>query len=207
MFFHLNHWEEPFPCGLDPQKVRAAFSHLAPLETPHLLLRRVRRTDAPDLYRYGANPRVTRYVLWDAYTRPQEAREYVRYLRSLYREGEPASLVLEHKADHCVMGTIGFNDWIFAHATAEIGYSLAEPYWGKGLATEAVDAFTRFAWSLGFHRLEAMHDLRNPASGRVLEKCGYTREGVLRGRIYNKGEWCDVAFYACLCPDAPPGFA
>ena len=59
MFFHLNHWEEPFPCGLDPQKVRAAFSHLAPLETPHLLLRRVRRTDAPDLYRYGANPRVT----------------------------------------------------------------------------------------------------------------------------------------------------
>jgi RimJ/RimL family protein N-acetyltransferase len=51
------------------------------------------------------------------------------------------------------------------------------------------------------NRLEAQHDVRNPASGRVMEKCGLRREGILRSRIRNKGEYIDVALWAVLRSD------
>jgi RimJ/RimL family protein N-acetyltransferase len=49
--------------------------------------------------------------------------------------------------------------------------------------------------------LEAQHDVRNPASGRVMQKCGLTQEGILRGRIMNKGEYIDTALYSILRSD------
>ena len=55
--------------------------------------------------------------------------------------------------------------------------------------------------SLPVNRLEAQHDVRNPASGRVMEKCGLRQEGILRSRILNKGEYVDVALYALLRSD------
>ena len=63
----------------------------------------------------------------------------------------------------------------------QLGYALAQAFWGKGYATEAVMAVT--AWALsqpGFHRVGALCDLENVASQRVLEKAGFQREGVLR---------------------------
>ena len=55
--------------------------------------------------------------------------------------------------------------------------------------------------SLPLNRLEAQHDVRNPASGRVMEKCGLRQEGILRDRIVNKGEYVDAALYAILRAD------
>lgn len=50
--------------------------------------------------------------------------------------------------------------------------------------------------SMDINRIEAQHELDNPASGRVMEKCGMRKEGVLRQRLYNKGKFVDVALYA-----------
>ena len=54
---------------------------------------------------------------------------------------------------------------------------------------------------LGLHRVEAQHETDNPASGRVMQKCGMRREGTLRGRILNKGRYVDVDLYAILRED------
>ena len=58
--------------------------------------------------------------------------------------------------------------------------------------------------SLEINRIEAQHELDNPASGRVMEKCGMQREGVLRQRLCNKGKYVDVALYAILHEDKRP---
>ena len=58
--------------------------------------------------------------------------------------------------------------------------------------------------SMDINRIEAQHELDNPASGRVMEKCGMRKEGVLRQRLYNKGKFVDVALYAILKDDARP---
>ena len=67
---------------------------------------------------------------------------------------------------------------------------------------EALRAVIRSVFAeLPVNRLEAQHDLRNPASGRVMEKSGMKKEGILRQRIRNKGEYVDVALFAILRSD------
>ena len=83
--------------------------------------------------------------------------------------------------------------------TAEIGYWLGEPFWGRGLATAAVSAFTAHAFAnLGLRRVFARVLDWNPASARVLEKCGYVLEGRLRRGAIKDGKVVDELLYAKL---------
>ena len=86
-----------------------------------------------------------------------------------------------------------------ARRTAEVGYWLGEPYWGRGIAVAALRAVTRQAFAA--HPLERLFALPfgpNRASQRVLEKAGYTREGVLRRAAVKDGQVLDHVVYAIL---------
>lgn len=68
--------------------------------------------------------------------------------------------------------------------------------------TEALAAVLRECFTvLRLHRVEAMHECDNPASGRVMEKCGMHHEGTLRGKVFNKGNFHDVELWAMLRED------
>lgn len=89
-----------------------------------------------------------------------------------------------------------------AHSAAELGYWVAAPAWGRGYATEAAAALCAYAFAaLGVHRIEARHLLRNPASGRVMQKLGMRREGVLRDAVRKWDRFEDLALYAVLAPE------
>ena len=82
---------------------------------------------------------------------------------------------------------------------AMFGYWLGRAYWGRGVATAAVAAFTDYALNKrGFIRLEAAIYAPNVASIRVLKKCGYTCEGVMRSAIIKNGEILDAYLYAIV---------
>ncbi len=175
------------------------FSCLPTLSTERLILRCAKRRDAASIFQYARNPNVARYVLWEAHESIRDSRAYVRYLRSQYRRGEPASYVLVRKEDGRVFGTIGFMSFDRENLCAEVGYSLAEDCWGQGFATEALRAVLRLSFeTMHLHRVEAQHDCCNPSSGRVMEKCGMHREGVLRKKIFNKGDYRDVVLWSVL---------
>ena len=90
-----------------------------------------------------------------------------------------------------------------AHRRAETGYWIGRAWWGRGFATEAVCAILDFAFDqLKLNRVEATHFTRNPASGRVMEKAGMTREGLHRERFLKNGRFEDVVQYAILATDA-----
>ena len=178
------------------------FSHLPVLETEDLLLRRIRQKDAADIYRYASDAEVARFVLWDPHRSPAETRSIVRDLRRRCRLGYPSSWAVTLRDTGRVIGTIGFVWYSAENASAELGYSFARDCWNRGYATQALKAVTGAAFRyLPVNRLEAQHDVRNPASGRVMQKCGFRREGILRNRIRNKGEYIDVALYALLRQD------
>ena len=100
------------------------------------------------------------------------------------------------------MGTIGYMDYNEDNATVEVGYSLAHWLWNGGYMTEALRRVIIYTFeAMDINRIEAQHELDNPSSGRVMEKCGMQREGVLRQRLYNKGKYVDVALYAILRGD------
>ena len=186
----------------DPVSPGAYFSSPPVLETRDLILRPLCRRDAKDIFAYSSDPEVARYVLWEPHRSIAETRDYLRYIRILYRQGAPSSWAIVLKSDGPVIGTIGFMWYSAENQSAEVGYSLSRAYWNRGYATQALSAVVRSAFDrLPLYRIEAQHDLRNPASGRVMEKCGFTREGIMRGRLLNKGEHIDVALFAILKTD------
>jgi RimJ/RimL family protein N-acetyltransferase len=91
------------------------------------------------------------------------------------------------------IGTMGLH-CNHGHHHAEVGYNIGIDHWGKGYATEALRAVVEFGFTrVGLARIHAGYYTRNPASGRVLEKCGFVQEG-LRPRMYERfGEWVDLA--------------
>lgn len=88
---------------------------------------------------------------------------------------------------------------------AEVGYWLGEPYWGRGIATEALEAFSAWAFEqFDLVRLQALVFGWNGASARVLEKAGYAFEARLRMSIFKDEQFTDACLYARLRPSLPP---
>ena len=172
------------------------------LETPRLILRRIAMRDAKDIFAYSCDVEVARHVLWSAQRSIAEAKEYCRYMMRRYRADEPSSWGVVEKATQRLVGTIGYMAFSEENASVEIGYSLARWCWNQGYATEALSRVIDYTFdAMDVNRIEAQHELDNPASGRVMEKCGMRREGVLRQRLYNKGKFVDVALWAILRGD------
>jgi RimJ/RimL family protein N-acetyltransferase len=83
--------------------------------------------------------------------------------------------------------------------SADFGYWLGEPYWGRGIMTEVVQAVAPEAMrAFDLVRLESWVFEWNPASMRVLEKCGFVREGVMRASAIKDGQLIDRAMYALV---------
>lgn len=175
------------------------------IETDRLLLRRMTMKDAPDIFAYSRDPEVARHVLWTAQKQLSEAKDYIRFMLRRYRDDLPSSWGVIDKESGRLVGTIGYMDYNEDNASVEVGYSLAKWMWGKGLMTEALRAVIDYTFdAMDINRIEAQHELDNPSSGRVMEKCGMIKEGILRQRLFNKGKFVDVALYSILRGDKRP---
>jgi ribosomal-protein-alanine N-acetyltransferase len=82
-----------------------------------------------------------------------------------------------------------------------IGYCITKSCWNKGIATEAGKALIKYFFDLGFNRIFSYHNPDNPSSGRVMQKCGMTFEGRIRGGSLFAGEICDCLQYSILKSD------
>ena len=186
----------------EPDTPQDFFARLPVIETERLILRKLTMRDASDMFRYCQDKEVARHVLWEAHTSILETRAYIRYNLYQYRSGEPASWCIVLRETNRVVGTIGYMSYNADNSTVEIGYSLAREQWGKGLMTEALLAVIGETFrTLKVHRIEAMHFTDNPASGRVMEKCGLIHEGHMRERICCKGVFRDVEMWGILRKD------
>ncbi len=88
--------------------------------------------------------------------------------------------------------------------SAEVGYWIGEPFWGKGIATRAVDLITRYGFSeLGLQRIFANTFEHNKASQQVLEKCGYSLEGIAKNAAIKNDLIIDEHKYAIIKSDYP----
>jgi len=172
------------------------------LETDRLILRTMTMRDAADVFLYSKDEEVARHVLWSAQKDISEAREYLRYMARRYRNDEPSSWGIIEKKTGRLVGTIGYMTYSEENNSVEVGYSLAHWLWNGGYMTEALSRVIEHTFdAMEINRIEAQHEITNPSSGRVMEKCGMLKEGVLRQRLYNKGRYVDVALYAIVKSD------
>lgn len=159
------------------------------LRTARLVLRPMTPQDAPDVTKWAGDFEVADTALNIPHPYPDGlAEEWIAMHGRAWREGREAVFAITARADGTLMGAIGLAGIDARHRHAELGYWLGRPFWGLGLATEAVRAVLHFAFeTLDLDRVFAHHFVRNPASGRVLEKVGMVREGRLRAHVRQWG--------------------
>jgi len=117
-----------------------------------------------------------------------------------FRERERVTLAITDSSGTLV-GAISLRLEL-GHERAELGYWIGVPYWGRGYATEAAGAMVGYGFKeLGLNRIFAHHLARNPASGRVMEKAGFTHEGFHRAHILKNGRFEDLHSFAVLRAD------
>ncbi len=162
----------------------ASMSDLQPaerLETERLVLRRFTDLDAEAIHaNWACDPEVSRFVCWKPHRELSDTRAYLDYVSERWSRGSAFDYGIERREDGVLIGAIAIRP---SGHQAELGYNLGRAFWGHGYATEAVRGLTDWALAQpSIYRVYALHDVDNPASGRVLEKAGFVREGLLRRR-------------------------
>lgn len=167
------------------------------VETDRLILRKMTVADVPALKEWMPDESI--YTFWGK--GPGKAEKNPELL---FEKDEKLSksfhLGIAEKDSNKVIGDI----WVYLienDRMAQIAVRLSKSVHGKGFGTESLSAMTRFCFeNTELQRLWTKVDVRNTASCRILEKCGYTREGLIRqGKMVNT--WCDYYVYGILSSD------
>ncbi len=131
-----------------------------------------------------------------------EAERFIAHQIVENKAGRAVTFVIETLPDNEFCGLAEIRDIDLEHSQGELSFWLALEAWGKGYMSEVVNVVVAHGFKdLGLNRLYAYHMLRNPASGRVLEKNGFRREGILRQRVRKWDRYEDVALWAILRKD------
>ena len=180
----------------------ADYIHSKPvIDTPRLRLRPMAPPDVPALREWTADSAI--YTYWGK--GPGKAdKDPALLFAGTERPTKSFHLGIEETASGKVIGDV----WVYLienDRMASVAIRLAPACQGKGYGTEALSAMTDFCFAhTQLRRLQAEVDIRNIASWRMLEKCGYTREGRIRqGKMVNS--WCDYYIYGILRSDAAGG--
>jgi [ribosomal protein S5]-alanine N-acetyltransferase len=175
-----------------------------PLQQPSLLTARLRLrpftlADADDVQRYAGDPAVAASTLYIPHPYPDgAAAEWIGSHAAQWRGGTLACFAVTDRANHDLLGCVGLNV-ARAHEHGELGYWTRRDAWGHGYGTEAAGALCAFAFkALGLHRIQCHHFGSNPASGRIMQKLGMQREGLLRDAIRKDDRFEDAVQYAVL---------
>ncbi|MEE1153750.1 MAG: GNAT family N-acetyltransferase [Acutalibacteraceae bacterium] len=165
---------------------------MSTLYTNRLVLRPFKEEDAQAVYKnWTYDERVAKYCRWYPH---KSVEDTVGYLKMCCINAEYCWAITLKENDEPI-GAIDLVD------DNEIGYVLAYDYWGKGIVTEAVKAVIEELFNCGFEKISACHAIDNPASGKVMEKCGMT---YVRNRMalkkFGSDELCEVKYYEISRP-------
>ena len=171
------------------------------LHTPRLTLDRFTQADAETVCRdLFSSEAVCRNLLLQPGTPLEEVRDILRRLEEGYAVHEDFFQWAIREQGVCIgRMSLTVNR---RHLGGTVAYYLAERAWGKGYMTEVLRRVIDFAFDgLGLNRVEADHFAENPASGRVMEKAGMTKEGYARRKYCKNGVFHDAVLYGILKED------
>ena len=167
------------------------------IETGRLIIRPMTVLDVPSLKKWMTDKSI--YAYWGK--KPGKAEMHPELLfEKTKRSTKSFHLGIAEKESNEVTGDL-FVYLIENDRMAQIAIRLSKDKQGRGYGTEALSAMTRFCFeNTELQRLWTQVDVRNTASSRILEKCGYTKEGLIRqGKMVST--WCDYYIYGILASD------
>lgn len=150
------------------------------MQTERLTLRPWRESDAGILFIHASDPEVGSRAGWPPHKSVEESLEIIRTIFSndhiwaieLKETGEPIGCMGYYR--------YGESNIDIQENDAEVGYWVARPYWNQGICTEALKVLIDYCFNVkGYDTLWADYFPENPASGRVMEKCGFRDTGAI----------------------------
>ena len=172
------------------------------LETERLVLRKLKIEDADEMYIYASNDDVTKYVLWDSHTSPEQTKRFLQFMIDKYEQENYAWAVTLKDSDEFI-GTIDYVMLDHNEHIGEIGYALSHLYWGKGYMSEAAKAILHYGFTeLHLERIQARCFAENIGSERVMQKAGMVYEGTMRKAKLAKGTYYDLKMYSMIREEA-----
>ena len=149
------------------------------METRRIMLRRWQETDAEALFKYASDPDVGPRAGWPAH---QSVEDSLKVIRTYFNNDTTWAIVLKETGEP--IGCIGYytqenSNINIGENDCEVGYWLGKPFWNKGICTEALRLMLDYCNHVKhFDNIWADHFTGNPASGRVMEKCGFADTGM-----------------------------
>ena len=173
------------------------------LETERLFLRKFTISDIEDMYnKWAKDDEIAMFMRWDAHKSIDETRECVEKLVNSYNNIRTYRWAIVLKVENKAVGSIGFHISDDYDMCADVSYSLGRAYWNKGIISEALREILHFGLiDVGLNRIEAFHAISNPASGKVMKKCGMRYEGMARQKYKSHIGFEDCDMYAILKED------
>ena len=149
-------------------------------------VRKFRRSDKYRMAELANNEKIS-INLRDAFPHPYALSDAVEFINSCINQKPVQIFAIEYNGKY--VGNIGLNKQSDVYSkSAELGYFIGEPYWNKGIATRAVNLICEYGFKeLDIVRIYACIFEYNPASGRVLEKCGFKKEAVSKSAVCKNG--------------------
>lgn len=175
---------------------------LPELQTERLTLRHPQPKDLDGLWVIFSSKELMRYWSHEPWTDRSEAQKYLDEINQGFEKRSLFQWAVTEKGQDRLIGTVTVMNWDRTNRHVEIGYILAKDSWGNGFAIEAVRRVLSFVFDeLDVHRVEAELDPRNIGSARLLERLGFSKEGLLAERWFLFDESCDSALYGLLSRD------
>ena len=171
------------------------------LEGRSITLRELRRSDAVTLFSMLATEEVARFIS----PPPSTIDGFERFIEWTHREraaGHYVCFGIVPNGMDAAVGIIQVRTSEPGFSTAEWGFALGSPFWGRGLFTEGAELVLDFAFDvIGVHRLEARAAVRNGRGNGALKKVGALQEGILRRSLLRNGEYLDQVLWAIIDSD------
>ena len=172
------------------------------LETKRLVLRKVTKEDAESILDYLSDEVVMKYYGLEPFKSINNALDEISWYQSIHNNKTGIRWGITLKDQGIVIGSCGFHNYVSQHFRTEIGFELSKEQWGKGIASEAVEAIINYGYKhMNFQRIEALIEPPNLSSQKLVEKLGFIREGLLRNYEFTSGKFDDLYMYSLLKQD------
>lgn len=177
------------------------------LKTERLILRKVKLDDTKDIYnKLATDEKIIDILSWNDNPSIEFTKKMVENILEEYTTKKAIyKWIIEEKNTNQIVGMILMDTFNEERVVAEIDYCIASNFRGNGYATEALKKVIEYLiFEVGFFRIEAVHNMNNEASGKVMQKAGMKYEGTLRGRaisLNEDGNPDDLKMYAIIKTD------
>ena len=167
------------------------------LATERLLLRRVLATDVAEMFALRSDPETMKFIPRPLTTNHEDALAHISMINKKIENNEEISWAITLKGSDIMIGVIGYYRIKPEHYRAEVGYMILPQYMGKGIIPEAVKCVVDYGFEqMQLHSIEAIINPKNGASERVLQKCGFVKEGHFIENEFFDGKFIDTVVYS-----------